>query len=192
VVLRQQRIGGRDRHRRDPHVQGRELQQAVVDAVVGEQRHRTVGAEAALQQGAGDPLDEVEGGTVRDAAPAAPLFGTLALGEEGALRRGASPVAQELAETARKRPQLVPRAQHQAAAGERPGLEGDRGEPERPDRSVSHGRRVYGSRRAARRRDGARCRAPGGEPGIVAGEEDAYNSVLFSAPQLVGAVCRRG
>ena len=131
VVLRQQGVGGGDRHGRDAHVLGGELEQAMIHAVVAEEDDRALRPQPAFQQGAGDPLDAIQGLAVGDPPPISRGVLRVPFRQEGAVRSGGCPPAQEHAHAARIGTQLVLRAHHQAAAGEGPGLDGDGGEAER-------------------------------------------------------------
>ena len=108
-VLRDQRIGRRDRHIRHADVEGGEPQQRMLDVVAGEDGDRPLRGNMAPQQRLADAPRLVERPGISDAAPAAPL---VALHEQHPVRRPRRPVFQPLGEFHRigaqrmRRPQM--------------------------------------------------------------------------------------
>jgi len=118
-ILRQARIGDRDRHHRHADMQRAERQQRVVDAVLRQDDDRPLGREAAREKGAADGARRLPRLPVTDPSPAvAPALGEKdPLGEKDALGRRARPVPEPFAEPARIRFQLLARPQDAAAIG---------------------------------------------------------------------------
>jgi len=110
-ILRHQRVRGRNRRHRHARVHGAEREQAVVDAVVGEDGERLLGAETALEQRLADAPRTVQRLRIGKLAPAV----ARSLGEEHALRRLLRPLREPLAHAALVGAQLLRRAQDHRA-----------------------------------------------------------------------------
>src|SRR5690606_29192917 len=106
-VLRHERVRGRHGCDRDADVLAAEREQGMVDAVVREDGHRTLGAEPEIEERLAYAARGIQGLSVRELAP--PF--ALALREEDALRRALGPLHEPIRHAAHRGAEGLGRAQ---------------------------------------------------------------------------------
>src|SRR6185295_18156054 len=115
VVLRHQRIGGRDRRHRHADMHCAEREQGVVDAVVGEDGDRLLRVEISFEEGLSYPPRRAVGFAVAELSPPAAL--PVPLGKEDPLRRLVRPLGKPLRDAAGVGAELLRRAHDRRTVG---------------------------------------------------------------------------
>ena len=142
-ILRQQRIGHRDRRIGNADMHGGKAEQRMLDVVAGQDRDRTLGRELALQQRRRDRAHRRKRVGVGQRAPAAR---GVALRQEHAIRRDLGPMHQALGEIARIWRQRMRRAQQDGAVAAPLDRDLRRPELDRPQRRTGMCRAGPGER----------------------------------------------
>jgi hypothetical protein len=124
-ILGHQRIGRRDRRNGHAGMHGAKREQRVIDAVVGKNDKRMVGAQPLRQRPGGDGAHLLERLAIGHRRP---RYVARALAEEDAIGRGPGPMLQPVADAARGRLQRRGRPHDGAAIGAALGDDGGNGE----------------------------------------------------------------